>query len=53
VLHLNVQFACAVNTLRLSYRNQLIKLVEGNDRCFFWNRHKTPKCTVCTEGTIC
>ena len=33
----------AVNTLRLSYTNQSVNVVQGNNRCLFWDPHKTHK----------
>jgi hypothetical protein len=34
---------CAVNTLRLSYTNQSVNVVQWNNRCLFWDPHKTHK----------
>ena len=36
----------AVNTLHLSYRNQLVSAVQWNNRCLFSDPHKTHKYTV-------
>ena len=36
----------AVNTLRLSYKNQPVNAVQWNNRCLFWDPHKTHKYTV-------
>jgi len=33
----------AVNTLRLSYKNQSAHAVDGNNRCLFCDPHKTHK----------
>jgi hypothetical protein len=33
----------AVNTLRLSYTNQSVNVVQWNNRCLFWDPHKTHK----------
>jgi hypothetical protein len=34
---------CAVNTLRLSYKNQPVSAVQWNNRCLFLDTHKTHK----------
>jgi hypothetical protein len=33
----------AVNTLRLSYTNHSVNAVQWNNRCLFWDSHKTHK----------
>jgi hypothetical protein len=33
----------AVNTLHLSYTNQAVNVVQWNNRCLFWESHKTHK----------
>ena len=50
----NVEFRTprAVNTLRLSYKNQPVNAVQWNNRCLFSDSHKTHKCTVWTECRI-
>jgi hypothetical protein len=35
----------AVNTLRLCHTNQSVNVVQGNNRCVFWDPHKTHKYT--------
>ena len=39
----------AVNTLRLSYKNQSVNAVQRNNRCMFSDPHKTHKHTVWAE----
>ena len=39
----------AVNTLRLSYKNQPVIAVQWNNRCLFSDPHKTHKHTVWAE----
>jgi len=42
----------AVNTIRLSYKNQSVNAVKGNSRCLFWNPYRTHKYTVLAEHRI-
>jgi hypothetical protein len=42
----------AVNTLRLSYTNQSVNAVQGNNRCLFSDQHKTHKRAVWAERRI-
>ena len=41
----------AVNTLRLSYKNQPVNAVQWNNRCLFSNAHKTN--TLCGQNVEC
>ena len=40
----------AVNTLRLSYTNQSVNAVQGNNRCLFSDLHKTHKYSLCGQN---
>ena len=40
----------AVNTLRLSYTNQSVNAVYGNNRCLFSDPHKTHKYSLCGQN---
>ena len=43
----------AVNTIRLSYKNQPVNTVQWNNRCLFSDPHKTHNYTVCVQSLIC
>jgi hypothetical protein len=36
----------AENTLRFGYKNQSVNAVQWNNRCLYWDPHKTHKYTV-------
>ena len=40
----------AVNTLRLSYKNQQVNAVQWNNRCLFWDPHKTHTHSLCGQN---
>jgi len=42
----------AVNTLRLGYTNQPVNAVQWNNRCLFWDPHKTHQHIVWAERGI-
>ena len=41
-----------VNTLHLSYENQSVNVVQGNNRCLFSDPYKTHKYSVCGQNNF-